>query len=189
MRTKLLSLLLFVTSLLAAALLTVPAKAETASLSAFTFTVAKNPDSGLDGDVLVSFTGSGSSYSGTLYLPGSADESNLFFSWDNATVKSESTALTSGSAAVPANGESITYTVIVSGSSGSFTVKTVKGSEGVKGMFFTIDESRGTISDMEADRTKNKECFGSVTYKNNTYYDVGVKSPLFSTLKILYSIE
>ena len=53
---------------------------------------------------------------GTLYLPGKADVSRLCFSWDDpaVTVKADDEVYESGTAPVPAAGESRTYQIVCS---------------------------------------------------------------------------
>lgn len=141
------------------------------SLSDVSFTVKANPEAGLDGDVKIAFTRSGSNYNGTLYLPGSADASALKLSWDEGVSVSD---CTSGETAIPANGESETYSVTVGGSTANFIVKTMQGSAGVAGMFLNIDESLGTIKAMYADQNHETDCFGQITFAGKTK-DMSVK--------------
>lgn len=170
MKKKLLSIFLAVAmmiALLPAETFAAPANTEVTSLSGVSFTVEANNDAGLGGDVKVTFTKSGSNYSGTLYLPGSADISKLMLSW-NAGVTVE--GCTKGETPIPAKGESKTYSVTAGGSTASFTIKTMQGSKGVEGMFLEIDESKGTIAAMNGDSNHETECFGAFTFKGKDYF-------------------
>lgn len=136
MKKRILSFIL--AAIMIVSLLPVSALAAVTSLSGVTFTVKANTEAGLGGDVKISFTRSGSNYSGTLYLPGSADTGKLTLSWDEGMTVS---GCTSGETAIPASGESATYSVTVGGSSANYTIKTMQGSESIEGMFLNIDES------------------------------------------------
>lgn len=148
-------------------LLPVPAFAAVTSLDGVTFKVSANEDAGLDGDVKITFAKSGSDYSGTLYLPGSADAGKLTLSWEGGVTVS---GCTSGETAIPENGASATYSVTAGESTANFTVKTVQGSVGVKGMFLTIDESMGTIAAMNNDPNHETVCYGSFDFKGKSYF-------------------
>ena len=76
---------------------------------------------------------------------------------------------------VPAKGESVTCSVMASDGTADFTVKTMQGSAGVKGMFLDIDESLGTIADMNGNPEYETECFGSASYGGETNY-ISMKS-------------
>jgi len=146
------------------------------SLGNINFYVAPSTEGGLDGKVSISFTQSNSSYSGTLYLPGSADTSKLFLSWEGTgvTVKIGGTTYQNGQVPIPAANASTTYSVTGDNGTANYTLKTMKGSEGVEGLFLTIDESKGTISAMNSDQNHTKECFGVVSFDGSTY-DMTIK--------------
>ena len=165
MKKRVVSFLLAV--LMTVTLLPVAVSAAVTSTDGVTFTVRASKEAGLDGDVRVSFTKSNKSYSGTLYLPGGADTTKLALSWDAGVTVA---GYNSGEAPVPANGESMTYTVSAGGSTAGFTVKTVQGSTGVKGLFLDIDESKGTIAAMNGDLDHETECFGSAAFGGETNY-------------------
>lgn len=144
-----------------------PISALAASLGDVVLTVCANEDAGLGGDVAVEFNKSGNNYAGTLYLPGSADTSKLFFSWsDGVTVADQE----SGAAPVAAAGQSVSYTVSFGGQTATFTVTTMQGSVGVEGMFLTVDESRGTIAAMNGDLDHETSCYGSVVFGGKSYF-------------------
>ncbi|MBQ0014563.1 MAG: CotH kinase family protein [Oscillospiraceae bacterium] len=125
--------------------------------------VLKNEDAGLDGDVKLSFDITGTK--ATIYLPGGVDESKLTLSWDgNIKVFVNNEKYASGEAPIPAAGKSVIYRVKKGLSSAYITFKTMKGSEGVKAMFLNLDESMGTIADMNADEAHETSCYGKVAY-------------------------
>ena len=126
--------------------------------------VDKNKDAGLDGRVDVKLDLIGAT--GTLYLPGSADVSKLCFAWDaeGVTVTKDGVAYESGTAPVPAAGESAVYKITKGYAFAYLTVKTVKGSADVKSMFLELDESQGTIEAMNSDKTHETKCVGVVVF-------------------------
>ena len=124
--------------------------------------VKADPNAGLDGDVDVTLSILDGAYN--LYLPGSADASKLYLSWDSSkiTLSIDGIDYESGMAPIPAAGESITYTVKKNYLSLPMKICTVKGSESVEAMYITVDESRGTISDMNSDSEHETSCYGSL---------------------------
>ena len=124
------------------------------------FYVEANPAAGLKGRVAVSFDPGGSI--GTLYLPGSADVSQLCFSWENTsvTVTRDGETLESGAAPVAAVDSSVTFKVTKGAALAYVTIKTVQGSADVEAMFLELDESLGTIDAMNSDADHETECFG-----------------------------
>ena len=125
--------------------------------------VLKNEDAGLDGDVKLSFDITGTK--ATIYLPGGVDESKLTLSWDgNIKVFVNNEKYASGEAPIPAAGKSAVYRIKKGLSSAYITFKTMKGSEDVKAMFLNLDESMGTIADMNADEAHETSCYGKVAY-------------------------
>ena len=129
--------------------------------------VAQNDAADLHGKVTVALKKSDGQYSGTVYLPGGADAAGLRLFFTGAEeVKVDGKAYPSGLAPIPAPGKSLSYTL----SGGSFTLKTMQGSEGVAALFLEVDESRGTISAMNRDRNKNTECFGSLNMDGQTHF-------------------
>ena len=130
--------------------------------------VEANKDAGLDGRVDVKLDLIGAT--GTLYLPGKADASKLCFSWDaeGVTVTKDGVAYESGTAPVPAAGESAVYKISKGYAFALLTVKTVKGSAGVEPMFLELDESQGTIEAMNSDKTHETKCVGNVIFDGAT---------------------
>ena len=124
--------------------------------------VEKNEAAGLDGRVDVQLDLLGAT--GTLYLPGKADASQLCFAWDaeGVTVTKDGVAFESGAAPVPAAGESAIYKISKGYAFAYLTVKTVQGSADVEPMFLELDESMGTIADLNAD--KENVCYGNVRF-------------------------
>ena len=169
MKKRILSLL--IVALMIVALVPTTVFAAVTSLGSVKFTVGGNPAAGLNGDVSITFTKSNNAYSGTLFLPGSADTDELTLSWDEGiTVKVGNTSYKSGEAPVPANGASTTYSVKVGSNTANFTVNTMQGSEDVEGLFLNIDESMGTIAAMNGDKEHETACFGTATFDGETNY-------------------
>ena len=124
--------------------------------------VAKNEAAGLAGSVSVKLDLLGAT--GTLYLPGKTDASQLAFSWEDTgiTVSKDGVVFENGTAPVAPAGESVTYKISKGYAFAYLTVKTVKGSAGVEPMFLELDESMGTIADLNAD--KENVCYGNVRF-------------------------
>ena len=120
--------------------------------------VRSDVSAGLEQDVKVDLDLLGGS--GTLYLPGKADSSKLYFCWNNTDVATkDGVTYESGKAPVAPAGESVTYKVGAS----SITIKTIQGSSSVEPMFLNINEDLGTIADMNGDRDHETSCYGSVS--------------------------
>lgn len=132
--------------------------------------VKANAKAGLEGDVSVKFDSLHST--ATLYLPGSANTENLFFCWDNEelTVSKDGTVYESGTAPVAAAGEKIVYEVSNGKATANITVETLKGSDGVAGLFLNVDESLGNIKAMNSDSEHETMCYGNLTLDNSSYY-------------------
>ena len=130
---------------------------------------------GLEGNVKVSLDLLGCS--GTLYLPGKADTEQLFFCWDDEsiTVSCNGIEYESGTAPVAAVNESVTYKITKGHAFAYVTVKTLKGSADVSGMFLELDESMGTIKAMNSDETHETSCFGSVNFNGDVYPYISMK--------------
>ena len=125
--------------------------------------ILKNEEAGLDGDVKLSFDITGTK--ATIYLPGGVDESKLTLSWDgNIKLYLNKEKFKSGETPIPAAGKSAVYRVKKGLSSAYITIETMKGSEDVKAMFLNLDESMGTIADMNADEAHETSCYGKVAY-------------------------
>ena len=140
--------------------------------------VAKNEAAGLQGKVLVSFDDLDVlGCVGTVYLPGCADESQLFLSWDDSsiTVSCDGTVYESGAAPVPAAGDSAVFKITKGLAFAYVTVKTCKGSSGVSAMFLNLDESLGTIDAMNSDETKETQCFGSLNFEGEDFPYISMK--------------
>ena len=130
--------------------------------------VEKNEAAGLAGRVDVKLDLIGAT--GTLYLPGKTDASQLFFSWEDTgiTVSKDGVVFENGAAPVAPAGESVTYKITKGYAFAYLTVKTVKGSVGVEPMFLELDESQGTIEAMNADETHETKCVGNVVFDGET---------------------
>ena len=126
--------------------------------------VAATPEAGLTGKVVVKLDLLKSI--GTLYLPGKADVSGLFLSWDDpaVTLKKDGVVYQSGTAPIPAAGKSAVYQIAKGKAVALVTIKTVQGSAGVEPMFLELDESLGTIAAMNADDEHETKCFGKVLF-------------------------
>ncbi len=99
----------------------------------------------------------------TLYLPGNADVSQCFFSWEGglpATVNGVS--YESGALPIPRPGQTETYTFRLNGKTASFTIKTFQGASDVAPIFIEIDESFGTIAAMNGDPNHDTTCTGVI---------------------------
>ena len=124
------------------------------------FFVEANSAAGLNGRVLVDFDLGGTI--GTLYLPGSADVSQLRFSWVDTgiTVSAGGEVLENGAAPVAAVDSSVTFKVTKGAALAYVTIKTVQGSADVEAMFLELDESLGTIDAMNSDDIHETSCYG-----------------------------
>ena len=141
--------------------------AEDTSPSNLIFTVKKNTNAGLNGDVCITFSNTDNNYIGVLYLPGSADTGALKLFWDCDTpITVSGVQYSSGEAPVPAKGKSLTYTA----DGKIYIVTTMQGSVGVKGLFLDIDERFGTIAAMNGDPDHETKCFGSASFDGDTNY-------------------
>ena len=132
--------------------------------------VAPTPDAELTGKILVKLDLLKSV--GTLYLPGKADVSGLFLSWDDpaVTLKKDDVVYQSGAAPIPAAGKSAVYQIAKGKAVALVTIKTVQGSADVEPMFLELDESLGTIAAMNADDEHETKCFGKVLFDGNNDY-------------------
>ena len=128
------------------------------------FYVAPNDGAGLAGRVAVVYDLGGST--GTLYLPGKVNPAQLCFSWDDAelTVSLGGQVFQSGTAPIPAPGSSATYKITKGAALCYLTVKTVQGSADIEPLFLELDESLGTIADMNGDADHESECFGRAIF-------------------------
>jgi hypothetical protein len=144
--------------------------------------VEENADAGLVSNVAVKFDALGAN--GTLYLPGDADAAQLCFSWDDAdiTVSRDGVAYESGTAPVAPAGSSVTYKITKGYAFAYVTVKTVQGSADVEAMFFELDESLGTIADMNADADHETSCYGKVLFDGEENF-ISIKGRGNSTWK------
>ena len=126
--------------------------------------VAANSAAGLAGKVAVKLDLLKSV--GTIYLPGKADASGLFLSWDDpaVTVKKDGVTYQSGAAPIPAADKSAVYQIAKGKAVSLVTIRTVQGSAGVEPMFLNLDESMGTIDAMNEDETHETACYGKVLF-------------------------
>ena len=99
-----------------------------------------------------------------LYLPGSADTAKLCFSWSgrDVTFSKNGKSYKSGKAPIAKAGETVTYTVSNGKLSAPLTIRTMKGSSNVDAMFLELDESKGSILEMQLDPDHEEECYGLV---------------------------
>ena len=105
-----------------------------------------------------------------LYLPGSAVVSQCFFSWpDGFPAVVDGEEYESGLCPVPAVGETRTYTFTAGSETRSFAVRTWQGSSAVKAIFIDIDESKGTIADMNSDPNHETSCSGIIFIDGEQY--------------------
>ena len=150
-------------------------KGDFASLFKANIFVKENKAAGLEGDVSVAF--STLRCTGTLYLPGVADESQLFFSWDddNLVVSKDGVVYENGTAPVAPAGEYASYKVSKGNAVAYINIKTVKGSADVAAMFLKLDENLGTIDAMNADPDHETQCFGAVNFNGQEFPYISMK--------------
>ena len=121
-------------------------------------------------------TSSNPTYTGQLYLPGSAVLSQCFLSWNgDMAVTYENRTYASGSCPIPAaTGTQATYT-FKSGSEtvGTYRITAYQGSPGVTAVFIDIDESgdNPTIAEMDGDADHEVTCTGRINIAG-TWYDM-----------------
>ncbi len=137
--------------------------------------VEKNEASGLPGRLNIDFKTL--SFTGTVYLPGTATPEGLFISWDDESLSliKDGIAYESGTLPVPMVGESETYTVKRNSLVSVITIKTMKASSEVASMFLNLDESLGTVDAMNSDDDHETKCFGSMIFDNDTYDYLSIK--------------
>ncbi len=146
-----------------------------------TLYVEKNKDAGLRSDVNVSLDFPNAS--AVIYLPGSADTSELRLSWTNEDVvlKKGEKSYQSGKAPIAKDGKKVTYTVSKGQLSAKLTIKTMKGSSDVDAMFLEIDESKGSILNMNLDTDHETLCYGEAKVGDHKKKYVTVKGRGSST--------
>lgn len=126
------------------------------------FYVDENKDAGVNGTVNVELL---SDSMGNIYLPGNADVSKLFLSWNdkNYTLKSpDGTRYESGSAPIGNAGQKITYSVLDSGETiiNKITFTTYCGSKSVPALFIKVNSSNGKPTMEEVNDSKDKSVVG-----------------------------
>ena len=98
-----------------------------------------------------------------LYLPGNANSDACFLSWEGGLRASDGEhTFESGQLPIPAPGETKTYTFTLGEETRKFEITSYQGSEAVKPIFIEIDESLGTIKDMNSDRNHEATCTGII---------------------------
>ena len=139
------------------------------------FFVSADESAGLTGNVSVKFDKIGTS--ATIYLPGSADDTKLFLSWDNNDLKVSygNKLFSSGELQIPEDGRSMTFVISNGLKTSKISLKTMKGSEDVAAMFLNLDESMGTIADMNADPDHETECFGEINFDEDLNGYISIK--------------
>lgn len=146
-----------------------------------TLYVEENEDAGLRSNVNVSLVDL--SGTATLYLPGSADTGELYFSWDteDVTFTQDGNTYESGKAPIAQAGKSVKYTVSNGKLSTALTIKTVQGSAEVDSMFLELDESKGSILSMQLDSDHETSCYGAMKTGDHKKKYVSVKGRGSST--------
>ena len=135
-------------------------------------------------DVFKMKTG-GTNYSPTytyqLYLPGNANLDQCYLSWDGgATVTVDGQTYESGVCPIPPVDVEKTYAF----SDGTeYKIITYKGSANVTPVFIVIDESLGTIADMDNDKEHNTECSGVIYIDGADYQLTKMKGRSNATWK------
>ena len=116
---------------------------------------------------------SGNTTTYELYLPGNANLSACFLSWDgDMQFAVDGVVYESGTCPIPPVGQAKTYTLMSEGQAvTSFQVITYQGSAGVTPVFIEIDETGGkaTIEQMDNDRDHETTCSGTI-YIDGTEY-------------------
>ena len=104
-----------------------------------------------------------------IYLPGSADLSQCFLSWNKSqTATADGHTYSSGACPVPSVSEGQKTFVI--NETTEFKVTTYQGSPSVPAVFIDIDEANGPdISDMDGDSDHNVTCFGTINIDGTWY--------------------
>ena len=143
--------------------------------------VEQNKDAGLRGEVRVTldFPNAG----GVVYLPGSADTGKLYFSWTTkgVTFSKDGKTYKSGKAPIAKAGQKVTYTVSNGTLSAPLTIKTMQGSAKVDAMFLELDESKGSILNMDLDLDHETECYGVVKVGDHKKKYIKIKGRCSST--------
>ena len=159
-----------------------PAAAETDAVTAPTgMWVAGTAANGIPMDIDVFVSGTQTSgttnartytYTSLLCLPGSADVSACFLSWDGeAQATVDGTTVDSGMCAVPPVGATKSYSIKVGRNTYVYNITTYQGSAAVTAVFIDIDESNGnpTIAQMDADPDHNVTCTGRINIAGTWY--------------------
>lgn len=104
------------------------------------------------------------SLGGILYLPGSADTGKLRLAWtrEDVTFSKDGKTYKSGKAPIAEAGKKVTYTVSNGTLSAPLTIRTMKGSPKVDALFFELDESKGSILEMQLDPDSEERAYGTV---------------------------
>ena len=114
-------------------------------------------------------------YTYELYLPGNADISACYFTWDgDMQLRVDGVSYTSGTCPVaPANVSKTYYLMDGNRTYASFTAVTYQGSASVTPVFIEIDESEGnpTIAQMDSDPYHEVTCSGTI-YIDGTQYEL-----------------
>lgn len=110
------------------------------------------------------------SYIYQIYLPGNADREKCYLSWDGGAMATtpDGTTYESGDCPIPLENEEKNYTF----KNGNQTltqlrIVTYQGSPNVTPVFIEIDESQGSIAQMQAD--KNNTCSGTIFIDGQQY--------------------
>ena len=148
--------------------MTVTASADAPEAGAY-FCVKMNRDAGLGGDVRIDMVHSLGVFKGELYLPGSADTSGCFLSWQgDMRLTDGANVYASGEAPIAPDGKSVTYSA-VGAPSVKYTISTHQGSASVEGMFIVFDEGED-VAAMNSDPDHETSCRASISFGGSTYY-------------------
>ena len=120
---------------------------------------------------------------GIVYLPGEAKPAKLTLSWQDKSVtfKKDGKTYKSGKAPLPADGESVVYTVSKGALTGLLKVRTMKGSKNVEPLYLEIDESKGSIAKMNLDTNHETYCYGKLKVGDHKKKYVSIKGRGSST--------
>lgn len=121
----------------------------------------------------VDFIGAEGKYTGTVYLPGNVDALDCKLSWDSEEETYISKRLKhydSGEFPLAGDGYKAIFMLNCGDKKYDLMLKTAVCSANIEPLLITIDESLGTIADMNADWYHETSCYGELALNDNNYY-------------------
>ena len=121
----------------------------------------------------VEFTGNDGKYTGTVYLPGNVDTSDCKLSWNSEEDTYISKRLKhygSGEFPLAGDGYKAIFMLNCGDNKYDLMLKTAVCSANVEPLLISIDESMGTITDMNADWNHETSCYGELNFEDANYY-------------------